>query len=121
LLVDPTKAPQLPLFDDMGFHVFPTLLLMCDTLFFSPPWETHALAALMYFSIFAGGYWMWIDHCFSHNRFYPYPLMGFLDKQQRALLFAFATLLCWSSFLSVREIYRAVNGRVKSWAVHKQE
>jgi hypothetical protein len=114
LLVDPAIAPQLPLVNDMGFHLFPTLFLMFDTLFFSPPWETHALAALMYFSVFAGGYWIWIEHCFTHNNFYPYPLMGLLNRQQRALLFGFATLLCWTSFLTVRGLYSKVNGKLEN-------
>jgi hypothetical protein len=116
LLVDPTIAPQLPLFADMGFHFFPTVLLLADTLFFSPPWETHALSALMVFSVFAGGYWMWIEHCFTYNNFYPYPMMGMMNRQQRALLFSFATLLCWTSFLTVRGIYRKVNGEIKAEA-----
>src|SRR5579862_3281747 len=114
LLVDPAIAPQLPLVNDMGFHLFPTLFLMFDTLFFSPPWETHALAALMYFSVFAGGYWIWIEHCFTYNNFYPYPLMGLLNRQQRALLFGFATLLCWTSFLTVRGLYSKVNGKLEN-------
>jgi FAR-17a/AIG1-like protein len=113
LLVDPAVAPQLPLLADMSFHLVPTLVLLVDTLFFSPPWETHALSALMYFSVFAAGYWMWIEHCFSYNNFYPYPMMGLMNNQQRALLFAFATLLCWSSFLTVRLIYRTVNGEIQ--------
>jgi len=114
LLVDPTIAPQLPLLADMGFHFFPTLLLLADTLFFSPPWEAHALSALMYFSVFAGGYWMWVEHCFSYNNFYPYPLLGILNRQQRATLFSFATVLCWTSFLVVRGLYRKVNGEIKA-------
>jgi FAR-17a/AIG1-like protein len=114
LLVDPKIAPQLPPLDDMGFHLFPTLLLMVDTLFFSPPWETHALSALMYFSVFGFGYWMWVEHCFTHNKFYPYPLLQLLDSNQRALLFTFATLLCWSSFLTVRSLYRIVNGEIQA-------
>jgi hypothetical protein len=94
---------------------------MFDTLFFSPPWETHALAALMYFSIFAGGYWMWIEHCFTHNNFYPYPLMSILNQRQRTLLFTFATLLCWSSFLSVRALYRKINGEFKKTTHQKKD
>jgi hypothetical protein len=114
LLVDPAVAPQLPVLVDMGFHLIPTLLLMVDTLFFSPPWDANALSALMAFSAFAGGYWMWIEHCYSFNNFYPYPMMGMMNSKQRALLFSFATLLCWSSFLTVRAIYRTVNGEIQA-------
>jgi len=114
LLVDPKVAPQLPLLIDLGFHFIPTLLLMIDTLFLSPPWETHALAALMSFSVVAGGYWIWVEECFSKNNFYPYPLMGLMNREQRLMLFAFATLLCWSSFLTVRGLYRMVNGEIQA-------
>ena len=90
LLVDPTVAPSLPIFEEMQFHLFPALLLMVDTLFFSPPWETHALSALMSFSVVGAGYWIWLEHCFSYNKFYPYPLMGMMTRAQRMLLFGHA-------------------------------
>jgi FAR-17a/AIG1-like protein len=121
LLVDPKVAPQLPLLEDLGFHFFPTFFLLLDTLFFSPPWQTHALGALGWFALFAAGYWMWIEHCFSYNRFYPYPLMGMLNPVQRAGLFGFATLLCWSAFLTVRELYRRVNGEIMAAIQHQKE
>lgn len=113
LLVDPTVAPELPLSVEMNFHFFPAFFLMLDTLFFSPPWETHALSALMLFSAVGGGYWIWVERCFTYNNFYPYPLMALMNPRQRMLLFAFATLLCWSSFLTVRELYRIVNGEIE--------
>jgi hypothetical protein len=99
---------------DMGFHFFPTVLLLVDTLFFSPPWETHALAALMSFSVMAGGYWIWVEQCYNYNNFYPYPLMGMMTREQRMALFAFATLLCWLSFFIVRGLYRMLNGRIEA-------
>jgi hypothetical protein len=119
--VDPTVAPRLPLLMDLGFHFFPTALLMVDTLLFSPPWETHALSALMIFSVFAGSYWIWVEHCFNYNNFYPYPLMGMINREQRLLLFAFATLLCWSSFLMVRELYRKLNGEIEIYKAKKKK
>lgn len=64
----------------------------------------------MIFSVFAGGYYIWVEHCFARNRFYPYPLLGLLNREQRILLFVFATLLCWSSFLSLRGVYYKING-----------
>lgn len=111
--MDPAVAPALPIFEEMQFHFFPTLFLMVDTLFFSPPWETHALSALMFFSAVGGGYWIWVERCFMHNKFYPYPLMALMTREQRILLFAFATLLCWSSFLTVRGLYRKINGEIQ--------
>jgi FAR-17a/AIG1-like protein len=113
LLVDPTIGSQLPLLDDLGFHFFPAVLLLVDSLFFSPPWEADALAALMSFSVVAGGYWIWVEHCFTRNKFYPYPLLGLLNFQQRLFLFSFATLLCWFCFLVVRMSYRVFNGHAK--------
>jgi hypothetical protein len=97
----------------MGFHFFPAVLLLIDTLFFSPPWETHVLSALMFFSVVGGGYWIWVERCYTYNNFYPYPLMGLMNQGQRMLLFAFATLLCWSSFLAVRRLYKTLNGEIQ--------
>ena len=112
LLVDPTIAPQLPFFTDLEFHFFPAVLMLIDTLFFSPPWETSALLPLLSFSLLAGGYWMWVEHCFLRNNFYPYPLLGILTHEQRIVLFALATLLCWMTFLIVRGLYRLFNGHI---------
>ena len=121
LLVDPTVAPQLPLFADLGFHFIPTIVLMIDSLFCSPPWETHALAAFMSFSVLAGGYWIWVEQCFSRNNFYPYPLMGLMNRDGRFLLFGFATLLCWSSFLTLRGLYRIINGEIQAHREHPKK
>jgi len=121
LLVDPTVAPQLPLLADLGFHFIPTIVLMIDSLFFSPPWEAHALAALMSFSVLAGGYWLWVEQCFSRNNFYPYPLMGLMNREGRFLLFGFATLLCWSSFLTLRGLYRIINGEIQARIEHPKK
>jgi len=113
LLVDPTVAPQLPLSIELAFHFFPTLFLMIDTLLFSPPWETHALAALSVFSVVGSGYWIWVERCYSYNNFYPYPLLDIMTQEHRLLLFCFATLLCWSSFLVVRALYHILNGKLE--------
>jgi hypothetical protein len=67
--VDPSVAPQLPLLADMGFHFIPPIALIMNTLVFSPHWETHALAALMSFTVVAGDYWIWVEECFSRNNF----------------------------------------------------
>jgi len=119
--VDPAVAPELPLFEQMGFHFFPAFFLLIDTLFFSPPWETHALSALMFFSVVGGGYWIWVEHCYTYNNFYPYPMMGLMNQEQRMLLFAFATLLCWSSFLVVRRLYMTLNGEIQRQREQKKK
>lgn len=101
---------------EMAFHFFPTVFLMIDTLLFSPPWETHALSALSVFSVVGSGYWIWVERCFTHNNFYPYPMLEMMTREQRMLLFGFATLLCWSSFLIVRASYRVLNGKIEPQA-----
>jgi hypothetical protein len=98
---------------EMAFHFLPTAFLMLDTLLFSPPWETDALSALTVFSMVGSGYWIWVERCFSYNNFYPYPLLDMMTREQRLLLFGFATLLCWSSFLIVRGTYHMLNGKIE--------
>ncbi|KAF2876290.1 FAR-17a/AIG1-like protein-domain-containing protein [Massariosphaeria phaeospora] len=115
-LVVPPHLPMLPLTDDLGFHFFPAVFLTLDALLLSPPWPTrpanpHAPALTLGVSMgLAFAYWFWIERCYQHNGFYPYPIFGLLSTGQRVGLFALSGGMMWAVGAGLRRAYAAVNG-----------
>ncbi|KAB8302093.1 hypothetical protein EYC80_005544 [Monilinia laxa] len=95
---------------DVGFHAMPAILLMIDLLFLSPPWTINALPAMGLSSTLSIAYWAWVEQCYKHNGFYPYPLFGLLDTTQRAVLFTGAALTMTGSTAMLKWLYGRVNG-----------
>ncbi|POS83014.1 hypothetical protein EPUL_004735, partial [Erysiphe pulchra] len=88
-------------FLDIGLHAIPAILLAVDV-FLSPPWNISFLNALGLSSLLASLYWVWVEHCFSYNGFYPYPIFQLLDTNHRMVLFGVAALLMTSSTLFLK-------------------
>lgn len=113
--IDPTlvvpKELELPLPADVSFHFAPTLFLLIDLLFLSPPWTISNLPAFGLSSIIAFTYWFWIELCYSKNGFYPYPLFEMLGTAERVGLFVgCATTMAMGTGM-LRWLYGQVNGR----------
>ncbi|KAL5379062.1 hypothetical protein DPSP01_008697 [Paraphaeosphaeria sporulosa] len=115
-LVIPPDLPTPPVMADLGFHLFPTLLLSLDALFLSPPWPTSPInprastLSLMISTAIAFLYWFWIELCHSRNGFYPYPIFALLNTTQRIGLFALSGVAMWAAGAGLRWCYRVVNG-----------
>ncbi|KAF2790710.1 hypothetical protein K505DRAFT_377341 [Melanomma pulvis-pyrius CBS 109.77] len=115
-LVVPPDLPMLPLATDIGFHFVPAALLTLDNILLSPPWPTrpispHApLITLVLSTSLAFLYWFWIEHCYTHNGFYPYPIFQLLSTSQRVGLFTVSGVLMWLVGAGLRAIYAGVNG-----------
>lgn len=110
-LVLPDWAPPLDLSDDFSFHAVPALLLVLDLLFLSPPWTISALPAIGLSTAIAFGYWFWVELCYAHNGYYPYPLFERLETPWRVVLFAGSALVMSCSTWCLRWLYGKVNGR----------
>jgi len=95
---------------DVGFHLMPAVFLTLDLLFFSPPWKVNGVTAMGLSSAIAFGYWGWVEHCYKHNGWYPYPLFEALSTTQRAFLFAGSAVTMTGSTLMLRWLYGKVNG-----------
>lgn len=52
---------------DLGFHLVPSVVMLVDILFLSPPWTITALPSMALSSCIAFGYWFWIEKCYSVN------------------------------------------------------
>jgi len=101
---------QLNSWADVGFHLMPALFLTLDLLFFSPPWTIHAFPAMGISSVLAFSYWAWVEHCYKHNGWYPYPLFATLSTPQRAILFAGSAVTMTGSTIVLKWLYGRVNG-----------
>ncbi|MCJ1286610.1 hypothetical protein MMC26_005956 [Xylographa opegraphella] len=98
---------------DIGFHLAPALFLLLDLLFFSPPWSIPPLSALGVSGVLAFSYWWWVEHCFAHNGWYPYPLFELLSPAWRGVLFVGSALVMTGSTVCLKWVY----GRVNGWGV----
>lgn len=96
---------------DYGFHVIPAVALTIDLLFFSPPYTIAAAPALILAIILAFGYWFWIELCYSHNAFYPYPIFEILNTPYRVLLFANSALIFFVGLWTLKWLYKQINGQ----------
>jgi FAR-17a/AIG1-like protein len=65
-LVVPPGIHLAPL-ADIGFHAAPSILLVIDLLFLSPPWTINALPAMGLSSVIAVAYWAWVEQCYKYN------------------------------------------------------
>ncbi|KAI0387259.1 FAR-17a/AIG1-like protein [Hypomontagnella monticulosa] len=101
---------QLDFLPDFGFHAAPAIFLAIDLLLLSPPWTVNAYSALALSEALAFLYWFWVEYCFSHNGWYPYPIFGILSTWQRALLFTFSASLMTGSTMLLKWTYGKVNG-----------
>lgn len=61
----------------------PSITLVIDLLFFSPPYTIAFLPTLALSGCIAFGYWFWIERCYQFNNFYPYPIFELLNTPQR--------------------------------------
>ncbi|KAF2141746.1 uncharacterized protein K452DRAFT_287706 [Aplosporella prunicola CBS 121167] len=110
LLMHP-DLPPLGLLEDLSLHAAPALLLGIDVLALSPPWALKPLPALGLSSAVAVAYWFWVEQCFLHNGYYPYPLFAVLDTRDRVLLFAAAAVVMAASMMALTYAYALVNGK----------
>jgi len=95
---------------DIGFHAMPAIMLVLDLLFLSPPWTITALPSIGVSGMLAFAYWFWIEQCYQHNGWYPYPLFEALTTPWRAVLFAFSAIVMTLSTVTLKWLYGRVNG-----------
>lgn len=110
-LVFPEWA-QLPLMADLSFHLFPPLFLSVDFLLLSPPWTISARNALALSTTLAFGYWFWVEQCYKHNGFYPYPIFEQVDLIGRIGLFILSAVVMTGSTMTLKRLYAVVNGKI---------
>ncbi|KAL9005986.1 MAG: hypothetical protein Q9188_001276 [Gyalolechia gomerana] len=104
------KEFQLGLLPDISLHAVPAILLTIDFLLLSPPWAISFRQSLALSTALAFTYWFWVETCYRHNGWYPYPIFQELTTPWRIALFAFSGVLMAGSAASLKLIYGALNG-----------
>lgn len=100
----------IPLSADVSFHAIPSIVLLIDLLFFSPPWTIDIVPALGLSGTFAVGYWVWIERCFKLNGWYPYPIFDQVPFEGRLGLFVLSAVVMAGSTATLKHLYGRVNG-----------
>lgn len=111
-LVLPEWADFLDVPTDLSFHAFPTLFLFLDAILLSPPRQVSIRTGLTVSLAIALGYWYWIETCYSHNGFYPYPIFKALDTPARIALFGFSAVVMAVVGRLLAAMYGVINGTV---------
>ncbi|KZF26827.1 integral membrane protein [Xylona heveae TC161] len=101
---------KLDLRADLGFHAVPAIMLVVDLLLLSPPWTISALPSIGVSGVLAFSYWLWVEQCYKHNGWYPYPLFEALSQPWRLVLFTFSALVMALSTATLKWLYGRVNG-----------
>lgn len=115
-LVVPPDLPLPPFLIDLTFHLIPAIVLTLDTTLLSPPWPSRPMnknagrIMLVASTAVAFSYWWWIELCYEHNGFYPYPIFALLSTGQRIGLFAASGATMWGVGVGLRALYAWVNG-----------
>ena len=84
--------------------------MAADMLFFSPPWTIKFLPSTLIATTLAFSYWYWVELCFKHNGFYPYPIFGVLSVPARVGLFFGSALVMAANTMLLKWIYSTING-----------
>ncbi|CAG7989668.1 unnamed protein product [Penicillium salamii] len=95
---------------DLSFHATPSIVMLIDLLFLSPPWTITVLPALMVSGTIAFGYWFWIEQCFAVNGWYPYPIFEALPTEGRIGLFTLSAVVMALSTITLKWLFGRVNG-----------
>jgi hypothetical protein len=61
-------------------------------------------------SALALSYWFWVEQCFLHNDYYPYPLFEAITTPWRVGFFAMSAVLMTGSTVALMWVYGKVNG-----------
>jgi hypothetical protein len=101
--------PFMPVVD-VSFHVVPSVVMLVDLLLLSPPWTITVVPALALSSAIAFGYWFWIEKCFEHNQWYPYPIFELLSTPGRIGLFSLSATMMALNTMTLKWLYGRVNG-----------
>ena len=55
-------------------------------------------------------YWPWVQQCFKHNGFWPYPIFGMVGLYGRIGLFILSAVTMTANTVVLKKVYGMVNG-----------
>lgn len=102
------------MFIDMGFHLFPAIFLLADSIFLTPPVAMKRERVLAIFGVVIALYCVWVTICFRVNGYWVYPVIEALGFVERLGVFASWVILNWLVWLTIERLkIRTYNSRHK--------
>lgn len=94
MLVPDDTIFDLPLVLDISLHLIPTIVCWVDFMVFNTGFKRSPIHILAIYA-FTMLYFLWVNICFEHNGYWPYPLLGmFKNDAQRGAFFLGCGWLC---------------------------
>ncbi|GAN10774.1 integral membrane protein [Mucor ambiguus] len=87
MLVPDDTIFDLPLALDISLHLIPTIVCWADFMIFNTKFKRSPIHILAIYA-FTMAYFVWVNVCYEHNGYWPYPLFGmFKNDTQRGAFF----------------------------------
>jgi hypothetical protein len=90
-----------PLFIDLGFHLFPGVFLLIESIFIAPPSSLKKRQACAVIVAILASYCAWVWCCFRVNGYWVYPIIGKLGMANRAGVFFDWVVLNWGFWVGI--------------------
>ncbi|KAG0146576.1 hypothetical protein CROQUDRAFT_671068 [Cronartium quercuum f. sp. fusiforme G11] len=93
LMIPPPPAVAPPLALDLALHVYPTLMLWFDHLFFAP--TLKASQPTLVLALFALAYTSWVEliSTYGNNNQFPYPFLTMASRPIRYIIYTSSLIL----------------------------
>ena len=65
-------------------------------------------------------YWPWVQQCFKHNGFWPYPIFDMVGLYGRIGLFILSAVTMTANTVVLKQVYRVVNRAPEERTVAKR-
>jgi hypothetical protein len=101
LIRDSRASGPPPLFIDMGFHLFPSIFHLIESVFMAPPSSSKKRQAFAVIVAILASYCAWVWCCFRANEYWVYPIIGKLGVVNRAGVFFDWVVLSWGAWVGV--------------------
>ncbi|KAI7906292.1 FAR-17a/AIG1-like protein-domain-containing protein [Cokeromyces recurvatus] len=117
MLVPKDTIFDLPLKLDLSLHLFPTIVCWIDFMGFNRGFKRSPIHIFsIYFFTFL--YYVWVNVCYEHNGYWPYPLLGlFKNNAQRGVFFIFCGWFCsllYKTIAKGHELFHAKKEEIKT-------
>jgi hypothetical protein len=85
----------------MGFHLFPGIFLVIESVFMAPPSSMKKRQACAVIVAVLASYCVWVWCCFRVNGYWVYPIIGKLGVVNMAGVFFDWVVLNWGAWVGV--------------------
>jgi hypothetical protein len=101
LIRDSRASGPSPISIDMGFHLFPGIFLLIESVFMIPRSNMKKRQACAVIVAILASYCAWVWCCFRINGYWVYPIIGKLGMVNRAGVFFDWVVLNWGAWVGV--------------------